>query len=345
MRNEIDRLLEDAAAEPTRPIDTDALRRRAARARQRDRVLAGVGVFALAVVMITALMWRPQVIEFGSPSVDGGAKQSSPSETTESREETASSHAGAGHEHDPLALIGLWHLDGVDEEAGAILRLDTGELTLWRTCAVIGASWRANTEGLFVPSPPWSAGDCGPGPGDVPTWLLRIAGFRTDGDQPVLLDAAGETVVRLLPGQRPSVPPDTVSQDSAEPPVVTDEDRDAFRPAAPLPQGLVPADAGTLIGRWIAEDSHNTIDPPYVQFKADLEWVGSDGCNTLGGRWVAGPDGAFLATSGGSNLMGCDNIEVDEWLTRASRAGFEGRVLVLVDADGRTTGRLFRDSG
>lgn len=55
MPADIDQLLDRGAAEPTRPLDVDALRARAGRARRRGRILTGasaVGVLAIAVTVL-----------------------------------------------------------------------------------------------------------------------------------------------------------------------------------------------------------------------------------------------------------------------------------------------------
>jgi hypothetical protein len=44
--------------------------------------------------------------------------------------------------------------------------------------------------------------------------------------------------------------------------------------------------------------------------------------------------------SGPSTLIGCDNVPVGGWMTRARRAGLDGRTLVLLDAQGNPISRL-----
>ena len=79
-----------------------------------------------------------------------------------------------------------------------------------------------------------------------------------------------------------------------------------------------------------------------VELRADGSYQGSDGCNASMGRWVSGPDGAVLATSGAMTLVGCHNLYVTGYLVDAHAAGFVDGVLVLVADDGTETGRLRR---
>ena len=249
---------------------------------------------------------------------------------------------------DPVDLIGLWKLSADGEEAGAALLIDGTEFRLFRRCTALFGDWDADERGLFVAdassqSPHTGAG-CPPQdpPADVrdlqPAWLTRAVGFRAAGAGRELLDAAGAAVARLEPGAQ--VPPwPGIAAELFQPPVVTEEIRSGFRPAAALPAGLTPAGASALHGRWVPARSPGRS---YVEFQADGRWTGSDGCNGAGGRWVAGPGGAFLGTTGASTLIGCENVPVASWLADGRRAGLDGAVLVLVGADGKELGRLTR---
>ncbi|MEU8263137.1 hypothetical protein AB0C02_21200 [Micromonospora sp. NPDC048999] len=253
---------------------------------------------------------------------------------------------------DPVALIGSWTVTEVDGGAGDVLRLasDTdGGLLLFGRCGVRMGTWRAAADGLFVAdatdgSVSGNARGCGPGTEAADAWLRRAAAFRVDGDSRVLLDGQGVRVARLLPGAKPTPGPNLLPS-LAEPPTVTDEARRALASAAALPSTLTPARRDALLGRWVPADGRRDgPQAPYVELRDDGEWQGSDGCNGQSGRWVAGPDGAVLATAGPSTLIGCDNVPVGFWLSAASRAALDGQVLVLFDAQGKETGRLRRDS-
>lgn len=243
----------------------------------------------------------------------------------------------------PVGLIGLWRVEGVNEEPGAILRLDVRDVSLWRECGTVWGDWRADHSGLFVAYMYAWSGACGDADEAVPAWLHEVAGFRVDGEVTLLIDATGATVARLLHGERPEVP-DTVSEQEAERPRVTAETRAALKPAAALPQDLTPAGEDELSGRWVPVRHAAGPDPAFVEFNTDGTWQGSDGCNAQGGRWAAGPDGALLATTGGSTLIGCNNIDIGSWLADAARAGLDGDELALLDTDGDVTGQLRRDT-
>jgi hypothetical protein len=169
--------------------------------------------------------------------------------------------------------------------------------------------------------------------------LHRAVGFRLDGANPILLDGQGRQVARLLPGARPTAGPG-LAPSEVEPPVVTDEVRRAFVPAVEVAAPLVPATRDALTGRWVPVGGR--APEAYVELRPNGEWTGSDGCNGTGGRWVAGPAGALLATTGASTLIGCDNVPVGGWLGATRRAGLHAEVLVLLDASGAELGRLRR---
>jgi heat shock protein HslJ len=248
---------------------------------------------------------------------------------------------------DPVALIGIWEVTSAGEEKGAVLRLDGdgAGLSLWRRCGTIGGSWRADGSGLFVgDASTYSV--CEPPPADkpwTPAWLARVTGYRLDGAARELLDAGGQVVARLLPAAAPApADPRQISPDLAKPPVVTDKDRQALGPAAPLPAGLTPATAESLAGRWGAADGVRRPGEAYLELNADGGWSGSDGCNGERGRWVAGAGGTLLATSGPATLMACDNHPAGSWLYKARRAAIDGDQLILFDAAAKELGRLER---
>ncbi|MET8834125.1 META domain-containing protein [Micromonospora sp. NPDC004540] len=251
---------------------------------------------------------------------------------------------------DPVALIGSWTVTAADGGAGGVVRLappDQGDLIWFDRCGVSLGTWRADAGGLFVAElsghSPSGVPGCPSGPWRGPDWLPRATAFRVVGGTPILLDGQGRQVARLAPGAKPTAGPHLLPS-LAEPPVVTPEVRRALAAAAPLPAGLAPAGRSALLGRWVpAGAPRPNPTPAYVEFRDDGGWRGSDGCNGQGGRWVAGAEGALLATAGPSTLIGCANVLVAAWLSGASRAGLDGDVLVLVDAQGRETGRLRRD--
>ncbi|HZB48415.1 MAG TPA: hypothetical protein VE547_04925 [Mycobacteriales bacterium] len=250
--------------------------------------------------------------------------------------------AGAPAPGDPAALVGLWEVTGAEgEEAGAILRLADLRLSIWRDCGVLDGGWRADPAGLFLGGVTSWNDSCDLAPDPQPAWLARVSGYRVTGTHRLLLDAEGATVARLVPGKRPAPRNDIADSESA-PPVVTAELRAALAAPAPLPAGLRAATAAELARRWVpaAADDSDRPDAPFAQLRTDGTWTGSDGCNGTGGRWIAGAGGALLVLGGVQTAIGCDNVRVGGWLSDASRAGFAGDRLVLLDRTGAEVARL-----
>lgn len=250
---------------------------------------------------------------------------------------------GPGAHPDPLALVGTWRVEAAGEEPGAVLQIGR-EFTLWRHCGYFFGGWRANRDGLFLTYVSSSADACFPNTGPDPTkgWWVRVTKFSVAGETRELLDADGVKVARLLP--EGSVGPDLVAHEPEPAPLNEVRLRQELRPVAPLPSGLSAADHAMLIGRWVptSDPRASRHETPYLQLSADGSWSSSDGCNGGMGAWLSGPNGDVLAVGGFSTLIGCNNLNVDGWLTQASKAGFDGSVLVLLDADGHRTGRLRR---
>lgn len=286
--------------------------------------LVGAVLVALLVTGCAGRDRAPERSEPGGPGpVGGGANGPGAADT------------------DPVALIGLWSVTRADgEEPGAVLRIASDDLSLWRDCGTLMGDWRADTGGLFVADLYGSTG-CPAADPLTPAWLRDAAAYQILGEDRVLLDSHGEPVARLSPGGTPKPNPN-LAPSEAEPPAVTEEARRALARAAALPVGLAAPDPGALVGRWVPEGGGGGRGPKpaFLKFMADGDWTGSDGCNGLGGRWVAGADGSLLATSGVSTLIGCDNVPIGGWLGRTRRVGLDGAALVLVDADAKEIGRL-----
>ncbi|WP_433346337.1 META domain-containing protein [Micromonospora sp. CA-111912] len=247
----------------------------------------------------------------------------------------------------PEGLIGSWTIaDLADPGVGTILRLADHELYLVGSrCGILHGSWRADPDGNFlaevnstVSAADEGTPDCKRVSQDTPGWLRRVTTYRIDGSgQPVLLDNLAQPVARLLPGATPTAGPGMAAS-LLEPPTVTDEARRALAPAAALPPTLNPADQHRLTGRWTPTVGHREA---YLEFTADGEWRGSDGCNRGGGRWITATGGTLLATTGPVTAINCpDHVPVWSWLGATRRAGLDGEVLVLLDAQGREAGRL-----
>ncbi len=85
------------------------------------------------------------------------------------------------------------------------------------------------------------------------------------------------------------------------------------------------------------------LKPPFVELAEDGTYTGSDGANGTSGKWSSGPAGTLEVTVGPSTRMaGPDMVPVPTWFTNATRARFDGEVLVLLDADDAEVARLQR---
>jgi hypothetical protein len=250
------------------------------------------------------------------------------------------------HTGDPARLVGSWHVSAPGEESGAILtigdRLDGG-LLLFRRCGMFSGGWRANAVGMFVGSLDGGDSACYPLVGTPAwPWLDRAVGFRRAGGTVLLVDRLGETVARLTPGAHPHTGPDD-SAEFAAPPVVTPAMRRGFATPAPLPPGVRPATATAIQGRWVPADRPSSPHwRPYVAFRPDGRYGGSDGCNGVGGRYAIGPAGVVLATEGPSTAVGCENSALPSWPAQSGRLGLRAGRLVFVDPSGRVLGEAVR---
>ncbi len=241
---------------------------------------------------------------------------------------------------DPLAMVGWWKVQGTDQvalfDATSIEVRQAGVAARGRDCPVAGGNWRADPDGNFVALID-SATPC---PGQqtaeitTPAWLDAASGFAVEGPERILRDGAGTQIARLVPEQPGAV---TGVADPARP--VTDAERAAAGPAAPVPAGMRPAARSDLVGRWVPVGFSGATRPA-VEFTATGSWGGSDGCNGVGGRWTVSGEGAFLATSGLSTLIGCAGVDVGPQVSGARRVAFEGDTLVFLDAAGKATGRF-----
>jgi hypothetical protein len=259
---------------------------------------------------------------------------------------------------DPLAPWGAWRIEGAaGEEPGAVLQLGAAwppvrglelhghALMLWRHCGHFRGGWKANSAGMFVGTVSTGSAKC-PNRDDpahwTPDWLRRAVGYRLDTGGPVLLDADGDIVARLLAGGRPTPGPD-IMPEMAEPPVLDDDTRrELTKPEGAPPAGLVPATPAQLHGRWVPAGGtgpdHATNG--FLEVSADGSWRTSR-CDPGAGRWIGDESGRVLAVSSGVAQLMCSNAAAG-WLTEASYASFDGQILVLQDSGGHELGRLAR---
>jgi heat shock protein HslJ len=321
--NEITSLMQaETANPPASGVDLELVMSRGRRRRRRRAIAVSAGASLTAMAVVAGLLVANNLFRGGPSSPVPGPPGGPP--------------PGASSDADPEALLGVWAVSGTGERGEVRLRLGAREFEAVLTCGRLVGDWKANAAGQFVADVGEFQCDSGAPTGPAPGWLARAAGFRIEADGAVLLDASGSVLARLSP--RP---------DSDVPAVVPDDAAAvaAFRAAsaipAPLPDGLTPATAQRLVGRWLpVKPRSDNPREAYLGINADGSWEGSDGCNGLGGRWIGGPDGLVMATMGVMTLIGCNNDQTAEAFPLARRAGFDGDVLVLVSAAGSEMARL-----
>jgi META domain-containing protein len=241
---------------------------------------------------------------------------------------------------DPAALLGWWRVPGT----GEIVLVDPTGIEVRAADESVFGRWRADPDGRFLVAveggTTWLAPPGAPAPAAAgsPDRLTGVAGFRVEGDDRVLLDRAGRPLARLVPEPRRPV---TDAVDPAREP--TAAERRAFGPAAPVPAPLRPAAPAELVGHWFPEGATNAAA---LRFDDGGAWEGSDGCNPVGGTWLAGPDGGFLAAAPAvRTLVFCEGgADVATQLDLARRVALDGPDLVLLDADATPVGRYYRAS-
>jgi hypothetical protein len=249
---------------------------------------------------------------------------------------------------DPARLVGSWHLTAPGEPSSAVLTIGDkvdGGILLFRPCGMLSGGWAANRHGMFVASLDGGDSHCFPQQGQagspLPKWLDTVVGFAARGRNETLVDATGDVVATLRPGAHPSVGPDD-SPDYVAPPVITDQMRKGWAEPAAMPGGTRPATRADLLHRWV-RTGHPTSSA-FVRFDGDGSYSGSDGCNGQGGRYVLGPGGIVLATSGPSTLIGCENSPLPAWVGQAGRLGLRQGRLVFVDRQGKVLGTATREA-
>lgn len=241
----------------------------------------------------------------------------------------------------PSKLVGQWDVEGSGVEPGTIMTFSTTEAIVFLDCGLAQGSWRSLPGGAFLADLYGGSGSCEPVDNSfTPPWLEQASSFAVLGERRELRAADGRVLVTLRPAATRPELPDTVIDDYADPPVLTEQDRAKLdRPLPGFPAGIRPAEPSELLGTWVRPGETGEGDNwPHATFRDDGRWIGSDGCNGLGSRWAL-VDGALLTGDGVSTLIGCENIAL---LAGAVLAGFDGETLVLLDEQGKETHRVVR---
>lgn len=265
----------------------------------------------------------------GAP-VGGGGNQPAAHEST------------AREEIPPSELVGLWRVDADGESADTWLQIASpfspNELTIWRECGVISGWWQPGAGAMLTSIESWSMA-CGDDAAQV-DWLLTVHGFAADGEARVLLDETGELLATLTIDGEPPADPTIADDYRVQPELSPEQAAELDARPAPMPDGLEPAAAVDVLGRWVPLESYET--DPFIELLEDGTWSGSDGCNGLGGRWLLDQENALLVTSGPQTLVGCEGENLGSVLVDAAWLVVDGDRLIFYDSDGVKTGAATR---
>lgn len=257
-------------------------------------------------------------------------------------------HGPAGQDpvaQDPAAILGDWrvvHAEG--DRVGTAVRFGDLDLAIRQPCGEIGGDWTAAREGLFLAQLGGYPTSCRADTDRTPAWLAagRRFAVRGTGTRRLLTiaDGADRTVAVLRPGTYPPPGPDGsfVPGPVPSPDAAT---RRWFAEPAALPSGVQPVAAGTLVGSWRPTVGAAGYPKVVLVVRAGGSWAGSDGCNAQASSWEVGSNGLLLVDGFGQTLVGCPGAPSAS-LSRATRAGIQGGLLVLFDRHGHVLERLRR---
>ncbi|MGA2527660.1 MAG: META domain-containing protein [Acidimicrobiales bacterium] len=305
-----------------------------ARQRQRKRQL-----FIAVVVLVVAL---GSVIWVASAA---GTRAPSSNKTGPGKSAGGAGLAGSRHAN-PLQLVGVWRVTGTGQHRPAIASIGGLGLVVWQSCGWMSGDWNANQQGLFAGILSGGVPACASSYASLnPAWLAAT-GYKGDGRDELLLAADGRVLAHLVPTTVPPSYARAMSPDYLHPVVTPQLRKVLLQVSRPLPSGLAQVSTKQLRGRWGPAKASPGHAPhqAYLSFNADGDWSGSDGCNGLYGRWSLGSGATILVATGPQTTMACTGMTpVGGWLSQATRAAFQGSVLVFVNAGGKVTGRLRRE--
>jgi len=276
----------------------------------------------------------------GAAACTGGSSTSPPLASPAGSPGASASPASPWQHGDPAQLVAAWKVEvpGSSDHASLVIGdAADGGLALFDACGLLQGDFRASPAGMFIGYLFGGSDAC-----DIAAaapWMRKVVAFRLVGQDAQLLDRQGRLVATLLPGAHPTTGPDA-SPDFARG-RLTQQLRESFASPPELPSGITAVSAARVVGRWVP--LHGSWPrPAFVSFATDGKWSGSDGCNGAGGTYVLGPDGLFLATSGPSTLVGCNNAPLASWPAQSRRIGIEKGQLVFTGPDGKVLGRARR---
>ena len=296
----------------------EALIKKARRRQWRRRLLVGLIVL---VVGLASGIWAMSADGTRAPT----SKRTGPARS-------AAGSAARSRHANPLRLVGVWRVTDTGVRPAPVVSVGSLGLLVWQPCGWASGGWNANQQGLFVGNLTGGAAACALTAGDLnPRWLAAATAYKATGRDELIVGSTGGVLARLVPTTVPKALRKGFLPAYVHPVVTPQLRKDLLKVNLPLPSGLVPATAKQLVGAWVPASLplKHWRQTPHLTFTSDRNWSGSDGCNGLGGRWSLGRGGSLVVVSMGSTLIGCDNVSVEWWLFKATRAAFRGRLWSL----------------
>lgn len=235
-------------------------------------------------------------------------------------------------------LVGLWRVTAPDAGENTWLYLGADEARVWSECGFQMGGWSAADGVLLVDIYAWHMGCRNGDDKPVIGWLDETVAYERAADGWALLSASGAVTARLRIDGLPPRHPD--ASDEARLPPVIDDEAEALLASVAVPDGIRPATAEELVGRWFPREP--APNDPHLVVDAQQRWTSSDGCNGNEGEWAVSSRGTLLTTTGFSTLVGCEGSHEPGEFGRARAAGFDGDVLILYGPGGEELAELIR---
>jgi heat shock protein HslJ len=90
-----------------------------------------------------------------------------------------------------------------------------------------------------------------------------------------------------------------------------------------------------LVGTWTEPRASTS---PFLSLAEDGTFLGSDGCNSIGGTWTSADEEQLIFDLVSSTEIACEGI--DTWFSRLATAEVRADVMTVHSADDTVVGRL-----
>ncbi|WP_350348120.1 META domain-containing protein [Agromyces sp. G08B096] len=220
---------------------------------------------------------------------------------------------GAGPASTPTTsaadVVGTWG-DAADSSAPSLSLTEDGGLTGTDGCNRLTGTWELDDDGIEFGDLASTRMFCE----GVDTWLSAADRATIEGD---VMTVFGDDDTELGTLERTS-------------------DTPATEPAGGASDGGASGAAAAFIGTWGTADATQ----PHLVIAADGRVTGSDGCNSMGGRWELDDDGTLEFDEMVMTLMACPGG--DQTLNRLDSATVDGDTLTVLDDHGAVLATLPR---